>query len=96
MPSLEYFIESLTQEKTKLINMGKIKGPKAHALIVQDGSCKYQKSKHKDKWKAHAHPKNEGYTKPFTDASGSKGEKEKNAHTVTKDSIKNPHACKNK
>jgi hypothetical protein len=34
MPSLEAFIESLTQEQNKLINMGKIKGPKAHALIV--------------------------------------------------------------
>jgi hypothetical protein len=38
MPSLEEFIESLTQEQTKLINMGKIKGPKAHALTMQDGS----------------------------------------------------------
>ena len=34
MPSLEEFIESLTQEQTKLINMGKIKGPKVHALTV--------------------------------------------------------------
>jgi hypothetical protein len=38
MPSLEAFIESLTQEQTKLINMGKIKGSKAHALAMQDGS----------------------------------------------------------
>jgi hypothetical protein len=45
MPSLEEFIESLTQEQTKLINMGKIKGPKAHALTVQDGSHQDQKSK---------------------------------------------------
>jgi hypothetical protein len=37
MPSLKDFIESLKQEQTKLINMGKIKGRKAHALIVQDG-----------------------------------------------------------
>jgi hypothetical protein len=41
MPSLEDFIESLTQEKTKLINMGAIKGPKAHALTVQNGNHKY-------------------------------------------------------
>jgi hypothetical protein len=75
MPSLEDFIESLTQEQTKLINMCKIKGPKVHALIVQDGSQKYQKYKDKDKNKAHAHPKKEGYTKPFIDASGSKGGK---------------------
>ena len=96
MPSLEDFIEDLTQEQTKLINMGKIKGPKAHALTVQDGSHKYQKYKDKDKWKARAHPKKEGYTKPFTNASGSKGEKGRNARNVTKDSIRNPHACKTK
>ena len=65
----------MTQEKTKLINMGKIKGPKVHALTVQDGSHKDHKSKSKYKWKAHAHPKKEGYTKPFTDAFRSKGEK---------------------
>ena len=45
MPSLEFFIESLTQEKTKLINMGTIKGPRAHALTVHDGSQKYQNLK---------------------------------------------------
>jgi hypothetical protein len=41
MPSLEEFIESVTQEQTKLINMRKIKGPKAHALNVQDGNHQY-------------------------------------------------------
>jgi hypothetical protein len=75
MPSLEDFIESLTQEQTKLINMGAIKGPRAHALNVHDSSHKYQKSKDKYKHKSHAHTNKEGYTKPFTDASGSKGEK---------------------
>jgi hypothetical protein len=59
-------------------------------------STNIRNSKYKDKQKAHAHSKKEGYTKPFTDSSGFKGEKEKNAHTVTKDSIWNPHACKNK
>jgi hypothetical protein len=38
MPSLEEVIKYLTQEQTKLINMGKIKGPKAHALTVKDCS----------------------------------------------------------
>jgi hypothetical protein len=38
MPSLEDLIESLTQEQTKLINMGKIKGPKVHSLTMKDGS----------------------------------------------------------
>jgi hypothetical protein len=96
IPSLDNFIESLTQDQTKLINMGTIKGPRAHALTFHDGSHKYQKYKDKDKRKAHAHPKKEGYTKTFTDASESKGKKGTNARTVTKDSIRNPHACKNK
>jgi hypothetical protein len=94
MPSLEDFIESLTQEKTKLINMGTNKGPRAHALTVHDGRHKYHKSKYKDKRKSHAQPKKEGYIKPFTDASRSKREKGRNARTVTKDSIWNLHACK--
>jgi hypothetical protein len=75
MPSLEEFIKSLTQEKTKLINMGTIKCPRAHALTVHDGSHKYQKYKDKYKQKSHAHLKKEGYIKLFTNASGSKGEK---------------------
>jgi hypothetical protein len=49
MPSLKDFIESLTQEKIKLINMGKIKGPKVHALTVKDVSHQYHKYKYKDK-----------------------------------------------
>jgi hypothetical protein len=48
MPSLEDIIESLTQEKTQLINMGAIKAPRAHALTMHDGIHKYQKSKDKD------------------------------------------------
>jgi hypothetical protein len=48
MPSLEEFIESLTQEQTKLINMEKIKGPKAHSLTMKDGSGhRYHKSNDK-------------------------------------------------
>ena len=55
--------------------MGAIKGPRALALTVHDGSHKYQKSKDKYKHKAHAHLNKGGYTKPFIDASRSKGEK---------------------
>jgi hypothetical protein len=66
MPSLEVFIEYMTQEQNKLISMGKIKGPKEHALTVHDGSgCKNKKSKDKDKRKSHANPNKEGYSKPF-------------------------------
>jgi hypothetical protein len=50
IPSLADFIESLTQEKNKLINMGKIKILKVHALTVQYGNGhQYQKSKYKKK-----------------------------------------------
>jgi hypothetical protein len=83
MPSLEDFIESLTQEQTKLINMGTIKGPRVHALTMHDGSHKYHKSKDKYKRKSHAHMKKEGYTKPFTNASRSKGEKGRKGEKCT-------------
>jgi hypothetical protein len=83
MPSLEDFIESLTQEQTKLINMGKIKGPKAHALTLKDGSHQYHKYKYKYKMKSHALSKKEGYSKPFTDASGSKGGKGRKGEKCT-------------
>jgi hypothetical protein len=83
IPSLEDFIESLIQEQTKLINMGKIKGPNVHSLTVQDGSHQHQKYKYKDKRKAHAHLKKEWYSKPFTDASGSKGGKGRRGEKCT-------------
>jgi hypothetical protein len=84
MPSLEAFIESLTQEKNKLINMRKIKGPKAHELTMQDGSGpQYQKYKDKEKRKAHANTKKEGYSKPFNDASVSKGGKGRKGEKCT-------------
>jgi hypothetical protein len=41
------------------------------------------KYKDKYKWKAHAHPKKEGYTKTFTDASRSKGEKGRKGEKCT-------------
>jgi hypothetical protein len=83
MPSLEDFIESLRQEKTKRINMSTIKGLRVHTLTVHDGSHKYKKSKDKYKRKYHAHTKKEGYTKPCTDASGSKGEKGRKGEKCT-------------
>jgi hypothetical protein len=84
IPSLEDFIESLTQEQNKLINMGKIKGQKAHALTVQDGSShQYKKYKYKYKRKSHANLKKEGYSKPFNDASGSKGGKGRKGEKCT-------------
>jgi hypothetical protein len=84
MISLEAFIESRTQEKNKLINMEKIKGPKVHALTVQDDSGhQYLKYKYKDKIKAHKIPNKEGYSKPFNDASRSKGRKGRKGEKCT-------------
>jgi hypothetical protein len=37
IPTLAQFIESLTQEQTKLIQMGLIKDPKEHALTMHYG-----------------------------------------------------------
>jgi hypothetical protein len=60
MPTLAQFIESLTQEKTKLIQMGLMKDPKAHALTMHDGKGSSKQNR------------KEGYSKPFNDSSGSK------------------------
>jgi hypothetical protein len=84
IPSLETFIESLTGEKNKLINIGKIKGPKVHAFTMQYGSGhQYQKYKDKEKRKSHPNPMKEGYSKPFNDASRSKGGKGRKGEKFT-------------
>jgi hypothetical protein len=57
---LAQFIESLTQEQTKLIQMDLMKDPKAHALTMHDGKGS---SKQNEK---------EGCSKPFNDSSSSK------------------------
>jgi hypothetical protein len=99
MPSVEEFIEYLTQEQTKLINMGNIKGPKVHALTVQDGrvidiininintkeiSIKYEEGR-------------KGTQNPSTmppDPKVEREEKGRNEHIVIKDSIQNLHVCR--
>jgi hypothetical protein len=64
--------------------MGKIKGPKVHALTLQDESGhQYQKYRDKDKRKSHENPKKEGYSKPFNDASRSKGGKGRKGEKCT-------------
>jgi hypothetical protein len=53
IPSLDQFIESLMHEKDKLIQMGVIKSPKAHALVVHErNNTSNPKSKQKGKGKA--------------------------------------------
>jgi hypothetical protein len=99
MPSLEDFIESLTQDQTKLINMGTIKGPRVHEIIVHDGSQKYHKSKYRYNRKYHACPRRKGTQNPSSmppDPKDKREEKERNKHIVIKYSIRNTHACKKK
>jgi hypothetical protein len=60
IPTLSQFIESLTQEQTKLIQMGLMKYPKSHSLIMHDGKGS-SKQNGKD-----------GYSKSFNDSSGSR------------------------
>jgi hypothetical protein len=79
--------------------MGKIKGPKAHALIVQDFKAhQYQKYKDKDKRKTHANPNKENGTQNSSmmplDPKVEREEKGRNALTSIKDSIHNLHVCK--
>ena len=73
--------------------MGKIKGPKAHALNVQYGSGnQHQKSKYKDKTKALENSKKEGTQNPSPMPLDPKVEREEkgiNALTAIKDSIQN-------
>ena len=93
MPTLDAFIEYLSQEQDKLISMGKIKGSKAHALAMHDGIHNpKQRSKSKDKEKAHANTKKEVNTKSFNYSPDQKVKKGRNAHTIREDSIQNPHA----
>jgi hypothetical protein len=63
MPTMDQFVDSLTHEQKKPIQMGLIKDPKAHALTMHDGKGS---SNHKSK------QNKEGYSKPFNDSSGSK------------------------
>jgi hypothetical protein len=64
--------------------MGKIKGPQAHALTVKYGrGHQHQKYEYKYKRKEHENPKKEGFSKPFTDASRSKGGKERKGEKCT-------------
>jgi hypothetical protein len=66
MPTMNQFVDSLTHEQEKLIQMGLIKYPKAHALTMHD-----EKGSSKQNWKEKQNEKEE-YSKPFNDSSGSK------------------------
>jgi hypothetical protein len=94
MPSLEEFIESLTQEQTKLINIGTIKDPRAHALTVHDGKKNVINLKININKNLMHIQKRKGTQNPSSmpsDPKWKREEKGRNAHTVTKDSIQNTH-----
>jgi hypothetical protein len=99
MPSLEVFIESLTQGQNKLINMGKTKGPKVHALAVQDGSNHPNQKSKETKGKHMQIQRRKGTQNPSTrppDPKVEREEKGRNALTAIQDYIQNPHVCRNK
>jgi hypothetical protein len=99
MPSLEDFIKSLTQEQTKLINMGKIKGPRAHALNSMMEATNIINIKIKINTKLIHIQRRKGTQNPSPmplDPKGKREEKGRNSRTFTKDYIRNLHACKNK
>ena len=66
MATMAQFIESLKQEKKKLLHMGLMEYTKAHALTMRDGKGS---SKHNGKEKQN---EKDGYSKPFNDSSSSK------------------------
>ena len=51
MPLMDAFIESLIQEKDKIIKMGDLKHSKSHALVVHESSKTNAKNKQKQKGK---------------------------------------------
>ena len=58
-------MESLTQDKGKLINMGKINRYKAHSLSMHEGTHNRKlRSKSKDKGKAHETQTSKGTPNP--------------------------------
>ena len=48
MPTLDAFIQSLTYENDKLIQMGIIRSPKDQALIARGGKVANEKGKKRD------------------------------------------------
>jgi hypothetical protein len=98
MPSLEEFIESLTQEQTKLINMRKSKSQRRmHLLCKIEMVINIINLKIKTKGKLMQIRRRKGTQNPSTmppDPKVEREEKGRNAHTAIKDSIQNPHVCK--
>jgi hypothetical protein len=80
--------------------MGKIKGPKVHALTVQDGSGhQNQNLKTNTKGKNMKIQRRKGTQNPSMmplDPKVEREEKGRNALTSIKDSIHNTHVCKNR
>ena len=95
MPSLDSFMESLTQEQDKLVQMGIIKDrDQALAMGVSNASKGKQKAKNLKQ------PKKRKSEKPKSSDGGSnppkekdkKGKEKKNAHIYTRDGIHKSHA----
>jgi len=68
MPSLDVFIEALTQEQAKLISMGSTRTSKDHALVANEGQRSSFKDKHKGKGKMHPNARKEKFSKATEDS----------------------------
>jgi hypothetical protein len=75
MPSLDDFIEALTQEKEKLVSMGSIKGSRDHSLAANEASKPNFKDRKKGKGK-NPEARKEKFSKPTDESSSDhKGKK---------------------
>jgi hypothetical protein len=96
MPSLEEFIESLTQEQTKLINMGMQSKAQGHMhSLCMMAATNIRNLKIKISKKVMHIQRRKGTQNPSPmplDPKEKREENERNAHTVTKVSIRNSHA----
>ena len=75
MPSLDGFIESLIQEKEKLLQMGVLQNSKNQSLLMSDSTNAQDKGKHKGKDPKASYSKPKESQKSSEGDSGSKREK---------------------
>ena len=84
MPKFDAFIESLIHEQDKIIKMGSLKSPNAHALAMHEKGKSKMKPNQQYKGKGKAkdpYPRKGGNPKPPDDSSGSKGKKGKKGNS---------------
>jgi hypothetical protein len=93
MPTMDQFIDSLTHEQEKLIHMGLIKDPKAHALTMHDGKGSSKQKERRNKTRRRDIPNPSMILQvPKTLQIPRRRRRESNALTAINQIMKNPHA----